>query len=70
MSAKAVEPKESSLSPTRAKLSQAPETLTPEEAFLDDIRVSLQEIEAGRVLDSKQRIGELRAQLNNAADEG
>ncbi len=68
MAAEAVNPQGSSRSLRRAKVSRSPETLTPEEAFLDDIRVSLQEIEAGHVLDSKQRVRELRAQLKHAKD--
>ena len=70
MAAESASPQGSSRSLPRAKLSPAPETLTPEETFLDDIRVSLQEIEAGHVLDSRQRIRELRAQLKNAKDDG
>ncbi len=50
----------------RTKTSRSPETLTPDEAFLDDIRVSMQEIDAGDVLDSRQRIRELRAKLKDA----
>ena len=69
MAAEAANPQRSSGPLPRPKLSRAPETLTPEETFLDDIRVSLQEIEAGHVLDSKQRIRELRAQSKNAKDD-
>jgi len=69
MAAEAANPQRSSRPLPRPKLSSAPETLTPEETFLDDIRVSLQEIEAGQVLDSRQRIRELRAQLKNAKDD-
>ena len=42
------------------------ETVRPDEAFLDDIRVSLQEIDEGHVLDSRQRLAELQAQLKQA----
>ena len=69
MSAEAVNPQGSTRSLRRTKISRSAETLTPEEAFLDDIRVSLQEIEAGHVLDSRQRIRELRAQLKDAKDD-
>jgi len=63
MATEAVKTAESSRSLTRSS-----ESLTPEETFLDDIRVSLQEIKAGHVLDSKLRIRELRAQLKYAKD--
>ena len=69
MAAEAANPRIPSSSLPRAKKSRSPEVLTPEETFLDDIRVSLQEIEAGQVVDSRQRIREMRAQLKNAKDE-
>lgn len=70
MVAEAVKSKGSSPSLRRTKESRSPETMTPEEVFLDDIRVSLQEVETGQVLDSRQRIRELRAQLKDAKDDG
>ncbi len=69
MAAEALDPQESTRSLRRTKISCSPESLTPEEAFLDDIRVSLQEIEADAVVDSRQRIRELRAQLKDAKDD-
>ena len=69
MAAEAANPQGSSHPISRTRLSRSSENLTPEEAFLDDIRASLQEIEAGRVMDSKQRIRELRTQLKNAKDD-
>lgn len=69
MAAKAVNPQGSTRSLRRTTASRSPETLTPEEVFLDDIRVSLQEIESGHVLDSRQRIRALRAQLKDAKDD-
>ena len=70
MVAEAVRSQGSSRSLRRTKNSRSPESLTPEDAFLDDIRVSLQEIEAGDVVDSRKRIRELRAQLKDAKDDG
>lgn len=69
MAAEALTPQESTRSLGRTKTSRSVQALTPEEAFLDDIRVSLQEIEAGDVVDSRQRICELRAQLKDAKDD-
>ena len=69
MAAETVKSKGATRSLRRTMKSRSPESMTPEEAFLDDIRVSLQEIEAGQVLDSLQRIRELRAQLIDAKDD-
>ena len=69
MAVEAVDRQGSTRSLRRMKKSRSPETLTPEDAFLDDIRVSMQEIEAGQVLDSRKRIRELRAQLTDAKDD-
>ncbi|MCY3778927.1 MAG: hypothetical protein OXG78_01340 [Chloroflexi bacterium] len=69
MAAEAVNPRGSSRSLPHTKPTRSRQTLTPEETFLDDIRVSLQEIEDGHVLDSKQRIRELRAELEHAKDD-
>ena len=69
MAVKGVNPRGSSRSLPRTKPARSRQTLTPEEAFLDDIRVSLQEIENAHVLDSKQRVRELRAELKHAKDD-
>ena len=55
MATETVDHPRSSRSLPRPKPTRSRQTLTPEETFLDDIRVSLQEIEDGHVLDSRQR---------------
>ena len=69
MAAEAANPQRSSPARPRTGISRPSTALTPEETFLDDIRVSLQEIEDGHVMDSRQRIREMRAQMNNAKDD-
>ena len=69
MAAEAANPQRSPPARPRTRVTRPSTALTPEETFLDDIRVSLQEIEDGHVMDSRQRIREMRAQMNNAKDD-
>ena len=70
MTSRIVKPNESPRASAVQGLKAPVESLTPEEVFLDDIRVSLQEIDEGHVLDSRQRIAQLKAQLKHAQHDG
>jgi len=69
MVAESANPQRSSPASPRTSIRRPSTVVTHEETFLDDIRVSLQEIKDGHVMDSKQRIREMRAQMNDAKDD-
>ena len=69
MAEEALNPQVSTRSLSRTETSRSPETLTPEEEFLDDIREGLRELQEGEALfDSRQRLKELRKQCEHGSD--
>ena len=66
MASRIIKPHEPPRAAAVQGLKASAESLTPEELFLDDIRVSLQEIDEGHVLDSRRRIAQLQAELKHA----